>query len=61
MSISQAYSPIVSSYLKQASGHFRGPTQAELDGAIDGARAAVQRQCAQLRVGWRHLAEPHKC
>ena len=48
--ISSAYPHIVSSYLKQASGHFRGPTQAELDAAIDGARAVIQRQCAQPRV-----------
>ena len=50
MRFSQAYPAIISSYLKQASGHFRGPTQAELDAAIDGARAAVQRECALLRV-----------
>lgn len=50
MRYSQAYPAIISSYLKQASGHFRGPTQAELDAAIDGARAAVQRECALLRV-----------
>lgn len=43
---STVYKFIISSYLKDASGHFRGPTPQELSQAAQDARSEVERTCA---------------
>lgn len=43
---STVYKFIISSYLKDASGHFRGPTPQELSQAAQNVRSEVVRACA---------------